>query len=163
MHIPESPPKKQPRMAGFVNAFEPTTPKPSVKIGDSGGARFASSQQSQLSQGKGKGKGKERVGVVFDFNEPQQEDLFFNPPSEASQPPLPKPNLSRDDDPDDSFMIEQGSSSPGPALNTGLDMSNAPKSEDIEMQDEVKHVEPTEPIRPLWEVDWVQEVHICAS
>ena len=154
VNIPESPPKKPLKLGAFVNAFEQTTPKPSqAKVG----VRFAASQPSP---GTSKGKGKERADPAYD--EAQQEDVFFNPPSQSSPPKIPKPDLTREDPHEDTvmgpppvpfFLV-------GPSANSAA--AEASQGEDVEMKDLLKPPPPpVEPILPLWEPDWMQEV--CAT
>ena len=72
VHIPQSPPKKTPKLRGFINAFEPSTPRSSVRFA----AQPDASQSTPATR-----KGKERAEPEHELSASQNEDIFFNPPS----------------------------------------------------------------------------------
>ncbi|KAI1791334.1 hypothetical protein LXA43DRAFT_973179 [Ganoderma leucocontextum] len=167
--IPESPPKRTAKLPGFVNAFEPTTPKVATPKSN---VRFMLSQASQVSPGRRKGK--ERA-PVYDSKEAQSEDLFFNPPTEDYGPPP----ISQQDyghrpisQPDSSPMEQvrelapisapkelQEPQSSGPGLANTAEPFNSSPSEDVEMKEAPAQPEPSEPVEPLLGLDWTTELH----
>lgn len=169
--VPESPPKRSARLPGFINAFEPTTPKAATPKSN---VRFTLSQINQLLPGR---KGKERA-AVYDSREAQSEDLFFNPPPEDDGPrPVSQLDYGPQpvSQPGGSFVegvaelapiptppeLRQLQSS-GPGLGSTADPFNSsPPNEDVVMKEAPAPPDPREQAEPLLALDWTTEVRDC--
>ena len=159
INIPESPPKRTAKLPGFVNAFEPTTPQvaaPRTSV------RFALSQASQASPGKGKDK--ERA-PTYDYGGAQGEDLFFNPPADDYAPrPISQPNSSPMEEVREEALIptteiSQPRSS-GSAASSTTEPRSSPPNDDVQMNEDLKQPDLSEPVAPLSEPDWTAEVRL---